>query len=113
MRWWRSSRPRFQVDISTNTPRPNASGNQPPSTIFTTFALKKPTSTSRNAPNSATHAGRLQRQIRRATTNASTVVIAIVPVTAIPYAAARLVDDPKPSTSATTPTNSIRLMPGR
>ena len=43
-----SSRPRFHVDISTKTPRPNASGNQPPSTILTTLALKKPTSTSRN-----------------------------------------------------------------
>ena len=79
-----NSRPSFHVDIRTKTPRPKASGNQPPSTIFTMFALKKPRSTSRNAPNSATHRTKFQCHILRATTKASTVVIAIVPVTAMP-----------------------------
>ena len=75
-------------------------------------ARRTPRSTSRNAPNSATLAARLQFHSRRATTKVRIVVIAIVPVTAMPYAAARFVDEPKPSTSATTPTNSIQLMPG-
>ena len=43
---------------------------------------------------------------RRATVWKSSVVMIIVPVTAMPYAAARFVDDRKPSTSAMQPTQS-------
>ena len=41
------------------------------------------------------------------------VVISIVPVTAMPYAAARLVDDPNPSTAATTANSNSQLTTGR
>ncbi len=42
------------------------------------------------------------------------VVMAIVAVTtAMPYAAASALEERKPSTSATTPTSSTRLSPGR
>jgi len=40
-------------------------------------------------------------------------VISIVPVTAMPYAAARLLDEPKPMTSAMTATSSSQLIAGR
>ena len=58
-------------------------------------------------------AGRLHFPIERATTNARMVVIAMVPVTAMPYAAASLDEEPNPTTSATTPMHSVQLMPGR
>ncbi len=48
----------------------------------------------------------------RTTTNASTVSIASVPVTAMPYAAARFDDVRKPITSANTATNRSQFTAG-
>src|SRR4030095_5877328 len=103
-----TGRPRFHVDINKKTPKPNASGNQPPSLNLRTLALKNARSMSRKAPKSAMLASALHFHIERATTYASIVVVAIVPVTAMPYAAPRLVDDPKPMTRTTTPKNSAQ-----
>ena len=51
----RSARPRFHVTISVNMPTPMSSGNQPPSSTFTTFAEKKTMSTTKNTPVAAMH----------------------------------------------------------
>jgi hypothetical protein len=67
-------RPRRQVSISVKITAPASNGYQPPSLILTTLAPKKARSTIRNpAASSAVHHG-CQPQ-RRATKNASTVVI--------------------------------------
>jgi hypothetical protein len=76
-----------------------SSENQPPSSILSALAPRKAKSTGRNTTPSAT-APRPHPQRRRATTHSSAVVISIVAVTAIPYAAARFADEPKPTTSA-------------
>ncbi len=55
---------------------------------------------------------RLHRHNSRATTKASSVVMTIVIVTAIPYAAARFVDERKPNTSPTVAIISIQLISG-
>ena len=112
-RWPSNSRPRFQVVSRMNTTRPKASGNQPPSGIFTILAKKKPKSITRKgiAPTKARSG--LHFQSRTATATASTLVISIVPVTAIPYAAARLEEDPKPMTNPTMEISSIQLIAGR
>ncbi len=54
-----------------------------------------------------------QCQSSRATTNANSVVMIIVPDTAIPYAAARLDEDLNASTSVSTATRRAPLMPGK
>src|SRR5688572_18079824 len=81
------------------TMTPIASGNQPPSVTLTMFAPKNARSEMSSGITSANTASTGQRQRSRATTASSVVVIAIVAVTATPYAAARLLDDPKAMTS--------------
>jgi hypothetical protein len=53
------------------------------------------------------------RQRARATVKNSTVVMRIVPVTATPYAAARLAEERNPRTSSTTAIRTIALIAGR
>ena len=76
------------------------------------FAPKNARSSSRK-PAISGRATRLFHRHISTTTNATRIVsIIIVPVTAIPYAAARLLDDWNPRTSAITATNSVRLVNG-
>ena len=76
--------PRRQVSITTISAAPTASGIQPPSTIFSMFAIRKTRSMARKgAMTSAAVAGR-QRQHFHMTRKAIAVVITIVPVTAMP-----------------------------
>ena len=77
-------------------------GNQPPCSTLVTLAEKKARSTNRNSPAPAKtiQSGFFHRT--RTTTKNRIVSIANVPVTAMPYAEARPVEEPKPTTSATT-----------
>src|SRR5581483_6040545 len=86
--------------ITVNTAAPTASGNQPPSKIFSEFALKNVKSTRQNSPTTAAAPAVFQRHSCRATEYIRKVVASMVPATEMPYAAARLLDDLKPSTSA-------------
>ena len=107
-----SSRPRFQVDNNVKISRPKTSGNQPPAGIFTALAEKSMMSISTNGTAQASASRRDHFHSRLTTTNATRFVINIVPVTAMPYAAARLLDDLKPTTSATTVSSNIQLIAG-
>ena len=89
-----------------------SSGNQPPYSILIRFAPKKIRSTAKNTPVTDPAFNRLQPHRSRVTTYASNVVITIVVVTAMPYAAARFVDDSKPSTRPTVANMSSQLISG-
>ena len=71
------------------------------------LALKNTVSTRNNPPNTDTAAARDQWNCRRNTTIARIAVHRNVPVTAIPYAEARLSDVLNASTSSTTPTARV------
>ena len=60
------------------------SGNQPPSAIFSRFAEKKVTSMTTKNTVAASAIQRLKRHAWRTTKKVSSVVINIVPVTAMP-----------------------------
>ena len=72
-----------------------ASGTQPPCAILATFAPKNARSMTRNARDQRrpAHSGQPQRCARRP--RRAIDVIAIVPVTAMPYAAPSALDDPE------------------
>src|SRR6476619_2425757 len=97
----RSARPDFHVVMIVNTIVAITSGNHPPLGIFVSPAVQKPRSNVRNPAARATVAGMLQFQRARATTANRIVVNTMSVVTATPYAAARLLDDRKPTTSPT------------
>src|SRR5215475_12132894 len=89
------------------TPPATASGIHAPSKNFVKLAIKKTESTIKKNPPTITAAGGDHCHSRRKQTATSTVVISIVPATAIPYAAAnepeerniktnRIVDAAKP-----------------
>ena len=109
---WSRARPRFQVVISRYTPRPTTIGNQPPSSILMTLALKKATSTSRSAAVSARARQRGHFHRSHAMVWSRSVVVSIVPVTATPYAAARLLECRKPTTSVTQPSHRAQFTSG-
>ncbi|MNY58128.1 hypothetical protein D3C86_1944290 [compost metagenome] len=79
-----SSRPRFQVVITTMISRANSTGSQPPARNLVVLALKKARSiTSSGVPTRPiSQSGCFQRW--KATTISSSVVITMVPVTAMP-----------------------------
>ena len=89
------------------------SGNQPPVSIFTRLAPRNARSTVRNRAPTATTRPAGQRQRSLATEQNSSVVMVMVPVTAIPYADARLPDDWNVRTRSTQATPSTRFTPGR
>jgi len=64
-----------------------------------------------NRSGSATQSGHFHNL--RTRTNARMVSIAIVPVTAIPYAPARLLEEPKPSTNPITAASRTQLIQGK
>ena len=82
-----------------------ASANQPPVKTLGAFAANKTTSTNKNAPPNNMTQRFFQRHSPRATTANSIVVIAINPVTAMPYALAKLVDVGNNNTVKRQPTN--------
>ena len=98
------ARPRFQVVISVKRPMAMTSGTQPPFPIFSEFDPKNARSTARNAMPSAIARQRGHCQRVSATTMNSTEVMAIVPVTAMPYAAPRSVEFLNASTMTRQPT---------
>lgn len=67
----------------------------------------------RNAAASGSAKAMCQPHRKRMTTNARIESIAMVAVTAMPYAAARLLDEPKPTTSAMIAASSTQLIHGR
>ena len=79
-----ASRPRFQVESTAKMNPPATSGNQPPSATLTRFAERKERSTARKAKVSGQTTQRDQRHRSRATRWKSSVVMVIVPVTAMP-----------------------------
>ena len=91
---------------------PISSGTQAPWMNLVRFAPKKASSTTRNsaAPRTASQSGRCQR--RRTMTKKRIVVIAIVPVTAIPKAKASFAELWKASTRASTAPIRSQLMTG-
>src|SRR5690242_13528000 len=95
-----------------NSPVPTASGNHPPAATLTRFAEKNDTSMMTSGMYSASAAPSDHRQLRTATRKNRNDVIVMVPVTAMPYAAARPELEPNASTSATHATISIQLISG-
>ena len=108
-----TSRPRFQVVSTAKTARPKASGNQPPAKILSELAEKNARSISTKGRTQQSASAGFHPHWSRATTKTSTLVMSMVPVTAMPYAAARLLDEPKPITSAITATSSSQLIAAR
>src|SRR5262245_11777207 len=101
MRSATSFRPVFHVVINVKSSAPITSGSQPPCRTFTRFAPKSEMSTARKttATQMTTHLGHFHRST--ATTESNIVVMTIVPVTAMPYAAANALDDRKPTVIST------------
>ena len=95
-----------------NTHSAIASGNHPPCRTLVRLAAKNVRSTIQNAtaPVTVIHNGRCHSA--RTTKKNSSVSIASVPVTAIPYADASRSEEPKPSTSATTAAKMIQFAAG-
>ena len=106
------ARPRTQVHMTKINAAAINRGTKPPWKTFSRLAARKPLSTSRNGENSNSeiHSG-CRRSLWMASTASSDEVI-IAPTTEIPYAPARALDEPKPSTKATTPISRIQLICG-
>ena len=105
------ARPRRQVVIWVTSTNPTSSGNQPPWGILGMFADRNARSTIRSGTTTTSAFGSGQPQ-RSTTTQKSSVVMAIVAVTAMPYAPARLLEVWKPSTRPTQPIISSQLTSG-
>jgi hypothetical protein len=102
-------RPVFHVVINVNSSAAIASGSHPPCAILSTFAPKKARSIERNTPVTSRASGNGQRHRSVKMTWRSNAVITMVNVTAIPYAAARPADEPKPMTMASVPAINAQL----
>src|SRR6187200_3794252 len=84
--------PVFHVVINVKRSAPITRGSQPPWSTFTRLAPKSDRSTARKITATQITAGLGHFQRSMATTDSNTVVMTIVPETAIPYAAARALD---------------------
>ena len=93
-------------------PAPTTSGSQPPLTILVRLAAKNVSSMVRNtaAPAIVIQSG--FRHTTRKSTKASSVLVANVPVTAMPYADARALELRNPSTRPITATSRNQLTAG-
>ena len=109
---WSWLRPRFHVLISVYTASAIAIGTQPPCSIFTTFARRNDMSMRRKNAVSPTTCGSDQFHRDLATTANRMVVTAIVPVTAMPYAALSALELRNISTSRRQPTMSALFTSG-
>ncbi len=107
-----SSAPRCQVLIRRKTPAAIASGTQPPCVTLVMLELKNARSIPRNTTATAPTRQRGHRQRCLAKTQNSTVVTAMVPVTATPYAPPSALEDPKPTTSTRQPIMSATFTSG-
>ena len=94
----RSARPVFHVVITRKSARAMAIGNHPPLKNFMALAAKKGMSKLRKTATSGSACQRGHFHARVSTTKYTIEVIAIVPVTAIPYAAASALDSLNEST---------------
>jgi hypothetical protein len=88
------------------------SGTHPPAAILTALAPKKARSIERNPAVSSTTVVMDQPHRPRATTAKRILVTTIVPVTAMPYAAASAPAERKVTTSKRHPTMSAALISG-
>ena len=79
-----ASRPCSQVHIAAKITAAMASGTQPPSRNFSMLAENSVASTNRNPTNTGIASAQRHFQPRTASTNTSTVVTSMVPVTAMP-----------------------------
>ena len=101
-RWMRSAtsmRPRRQVCIWIIRMIPTASANQPPCGILIRLAPRNPSSITNSGIQTANARNRLQFHRSVSTRKKMRVVMAIVIVTAMPYAAAKLLAVRNPRTS--------------
>src|SRR5262249_40100248 len=85
-----------QTSITKQINAPSRSGTHPPRAIFSVLADRNPASTAANPMAIAITTGSGHFQISRIATNNSTAVASIVVDTAIPEAAARPLELPKP-----------------
>ena len=108
----RRKRSLFQVVITVNITRPRDNGSQPPETILSRFAENSGTSMHRKATSISPTNSLFQCQFLRATVAERMEVSTMVPVTAIPYAAARLEECSKLTMTITTETYSSQLING-
>jgi hypothetical protein len=83
-RWARMRRPDFQVVMPVKIAPAITSGSHPPCAIFSRFAPRNARSMNKNVPATAIAPAAGQPHRLCATTPSSTVVIAIVMVTAMP-----------------------------
>ncbi len=98
----RRKRSLFHVVITMNITRPSVSGSQPPETILSRLAENSGTSMHRKPTRIIATRNLFQCQFRYATVVERSDVSTIVPVTAIPYAAARLLECSKLTITITT-----------
>src|ERR1019366_1854468 len=105
-------RPRFHGIITTQSTAATTTGTYPPSTNLKRLVTKNGTSNDRKSTRSETdfHIG--QRHVVRVTSKKMIDVMAIVPVTAIPYADARRAECWNVRTSAMHATASTTLTSG-
>jgi hypothetical protein len=108
----RRCRPRRQIVMTTKNPAPTKIGTQPPSRNFKRFAPKNGRSNDRNSTSSGSdfHMGHFH--VARVTEKKAIDVMPIVPLTAMPYAAARRDDSRNDKTSTMHATASPQLMAG-
>src|SRR6478609_7579740 len=97
-----SLRPLAQVVSKVNAKAPTSSGNQPPSGTLGRFAPKKEPSTRKKTAAIGSAVQIFQRHTAMNSTAIKQVSISIAPVTAMPYALARLEELRKVSTSRIT-----------
>ena len=108
----RCARPRFQVVISVNTTAATAMGTQPPVGTLRTFAVNSARSMLRKKARKEPTWNGVHPKRSRAMKQNRIVVMAMVPVTATPYAAPNAVDDRKENTSSSVPIASALLTSG-
>ena len=107
-----SCRPFCQVVSRMKTTSPTSSGNQPPSGTLVRFEVKYMPSMNRNTARNSRTAAAGHFHTRFSSTPTMQVEMNIVPVTAIPYAAARLDDSRKNRISMMTMIISAQLIAG-
>ena len=91
---------------------PMTIGNQPPSGILSAFDARNAMSIVTSGITMTSAARRFQRHNLVMTKKISSESIAIASVTAMPYAAARLLELRKPATSSITAHSKVQLMKG-
>src|SRR5689334_9217911 len=104
--------PLRQVQNTTNRTAPSVSGIQPPRLIFVMFPTTNTASMTNIGTNTAATATFDQFHWVLATNPPSIVVISIVPTTAAPYAPESALEEPNPTTKATTARNNTKLTMG-